>query len=293
MIRVNSTMEDYHHLLQYLVISMLLKNISINTGITVYVYKKGQMTIPTKTQVYGSDRDPKRFGPGNTPVHSLSHTWDFMAPYTNYEYRYRIIQDELLALDQPSRRCHDDSEDLPSVSQCIAEYFEAKFNCSAYLLESSVQRESCINYDPENNPSANPDYDWKAKPEFEMNKDTEFEDWEMKTEVEIFDKTGCMPSCKRNEIRLDTVYETESQSYPYDPKVTLIFEYRDGMYNLNEEYLVYDFNNMVADIGGYLGLLLGHSMFSVYSMSADWITKPLRTIGNSLFAGNMRETGKL
>ena len=117
--------------------------------------------------------------------------------------------------------------------------------------------------------------------------------WEKKTELEIYEITGCLPSCKRSEIRLETIYETTSQSYPYDPRVTLILEYRDGMYNLNEEYLVYNFNNMVADIGGYLGLLLGHSMFSVYSMSADWMTKPLRTIGNSLFAGNMRETGKL
>ena len=58
------------------------------------------------------------------------------------------------------------------------------------------------------------------------------------------------------------------------------------MYNLNEEYLVYDYNNFIADIGGYLGLLLGHSIFSIYSMSADWITKPIRTIKKWLSPGS-------
>ena len=34
-----------------------------------------------------------------------------------------------------------------------------------------------------------------------------------------------------------------------------------------KEYLTYDGNDFVADFGGYLGLLLGHSILTFY----DWI----------------------
>ena len=215
----------------------------------VYVYNKGQMTMPSDTAVYGSAAKKYR-----------------IKPNTSYVYEYRIIQDNILSLNQPARRCHDDSEDIPSVSQCIAEYFEAAYNCSLYMLDSLGKREDCTaNYASYNN--------------------VELRDhWARKTELEIYQKTGCMPSCKGRQIRLETEQETTSDST--NPDIHLTFQYRDGMYNLNEEYLVYDYNNFIADIGGYLGLLLGHSILSIYSMSADWITKPIRTIKKWLYPGS-------
>ena len=36
------------------------------------------------------------------------------------------------------------------------------------------------------------------------------------------------------------------------------------------QYILYDWNAMVADIGGYLGLLLGHSAYSVFEMMVQW-----------------------
>ena len=238
---------------------MKLANMSSWPGITVYAYKKGQMTMPTVTSVYGSDSKtyliPKK-------------------PNTSYSYQYRITQDDMIELDQPSQRCHDDSRNLPSVSQCIAEYFEATYNCSLYMLDSLGQREDCTE-----------DYASYEKKNAELLKQ-----WAMKTEVEIYQTTGCMPSCKGKQIRLETVQETTSDST--DPIMHLNFQYRDGKYNLNEEYLVYDYYNFIADIGGYLGLLLGHSILSVYSMSSDWITKPIRTIGNCLAPGSKKTNSK-
>jgi hypothetical protein len=35
-----------------------------------------------------------------------------------------------------------------------------------------------------------------------------------------------------------------------------------------EQYIVYDFNSFFADVGGYLGLLLGHSLLSMYTSLA-------------------------
>ncbi len=33
----------------------------------------------------------------------------------------------------------------------------------------------------------------------------------------------------------------------------------------------YDWNSFVADFGGYLGLLLGHSMIAFFDMAADYL----------------------
>ena len=38
---------------------------------------------------------------------------------------------------------------------------------------------------------------------------------------------------------------------------------------------LYGFHNFLADIGGYLGLLLGASILSIISDSWDWVSKGL------------------
>ncbi len=43
-----------------------------------------------------------------------------------------------------------------------------------------------------------------------------------------------------------------------------------GRHFRREEYLLYDYNSFIADVGGYLGLLLGHSMLSLFCDAADW-----------------------
>ena len=52
----------------------------------------------------------------------------------------------------------------------------------------------------------------------------------------------------------------------------MVFIFEDGSYHLEEEYIVYDFNGFIADVGGFLGLLLGHSVLSMCHMSAEWLT---------------------
>ena len=46
----------------------------------------------------------------------------------------------------------------------------------------------------------------------------------------------------------------------------LSWHFDNGQYEEKKEYLTYDTNSFVADFGGYLGLLLGHSILTFY----DW-----------------------
>ena len=42
------------------------------------------------------------------------------------------------------------------------------------------------------------------------------------------------------------------------------------------QYLIYDIDQLIADVGGYMGLLLGHSALSIYYKLESWCGK--RTI---------------
>ena len=51
----------------------------------------------------------------------------------------------------------------------------------------------------------------------------------------------------------------------YPPElVKLSFIISSGEYEKKEHYFIYDGNTLIADIGGYLGLLLGFSIFSIF-----------------------------
>ena len=40
-----------------------------------------------------------------------------------------------------------------------------------------------------------------------------------------------------------------------------------------EQYVVYDFDSFIADVGGFMGLLLGCSVFSLYNDLAGMVEK--------------------
>ena len=47
-----------------------------------------------------------------------------------------------------------------------------------------------------------------------------------------------------------------------------------GQHFVRREYLIYGFDSLVADVGGYLGLLLGHSLLSIFYKAAEWGVVP-------------------
>ena len=61
-------------------------------------------------------------------------------------------------------------------------------------------------------------------------------------------------------------HNAKSELYD-DNKIELTWQYGQGDYVEEKEYLTYDHNDFVADFGGYLGLLLGHSVLTCY----DWV----------------------
>ena len=48
------------------------------------------------------------------------------------------------------------------------------------------------------------------------------------------------------------------------------FRFEDGSYQLEEEYIIYDSDSFIADVGGFLGLLL--RVLSIYYLLVEWST---------------------
>jgi hypothetical protein len=88
-------------------------------------------------------------------------------------------------------------------------------------------------------------------------------------ENEIYETTGCLSSCEKNEYQMQPQSEiTPKSKYPpnqFNIKMILT----SGRYIEKKQYLIYDNNSMIADIGGYLGLLLGYSILSLYNKMVD------------------------
>ena len=83
------------------------------------------------------------------------------------------------------------------------------------------------------------------------------------TERSIAERTGCRPSCQRNEFTANIVNRAERPSKPAG-FFTCNFFYASGRYVEKTYYYVYDWVHLLADVGGYMGLLLGFSLLSMY-----------------------------
>ena len=231
---------------------MKLNALSPDEKVDVYVYQKGQMIIPTDTWVYGSDKKTTS-----------------IEPNTSYTFMYHILQDEEVALDQRVQRCHEPNNS-PNISNCVALFVEQKFNCSLPLLGGFDLTNACEGMEWNGNASKAFQYvQHKLR---------------VMTELEIFQKTGCMPSCQRQKIHLNTIEAKQEKAE--DPKIWWLFSFRDGQYNLHEEYYVYDKESLIADIGGFLGLLLGHSLLSMYHITAMKMMSPQSVLRRWLAKGN-------
>ena len=58
----------------------------------------------------------------------------------------------------------------------------------------------------------------------------------------------------------------------------LYLYYVNGLYDEKEQYIIYDMSSFIADVGGYMGLLLGSSLQGMAEMVERWLIKIGRKI---------------
>ena len=94
----------------------------------------------------------------------------------------------------------------------------------------------------------------------------------------IYSLTGCLASCNKDEFQaeLSEMHVEEIDSWggwSGDTSSLKVFvHFLNGHYEEKEQYIIYDSNSMIADIGGYMGLLLGYSLLSIYEIAEQmWL----------------------
>ena len=166
-----------------------------------------------------------------------------------YKQTINIAKSGLRALHQPSQPC-DNGENQPDTSSCIANYINNQLGCDMNIYGNMMNKmkvcNSSVHYDEWRNISAMLE---KAETNF-VNK-----------------LTGCLPSCHRNEYVLTGKELKKNKVFSFwsvETRLQLDFIILDSSYKEEEQYVIYDFNSFIGDVGGFLGLLLGYSALSIY-----------------------------
>ena len=183
---------------------------------------------------------------------------------TSYYKKFYVTVNKAIRMNEAGQRCVKDAK-WP-VGHCIVKYLEETHNCTYLGLMANKTKPFC---DKETTGQI-------------VNTLREWESW---PEVDMLDQTGCLPNCVRDEISLEVGETSRSWRETRNPILNMVFLFKDGTYQLQEEYVIYDMNDFIADVGGYLGLLLGHSVLSIYFMSVEWFRHT--KIWRSLFKGQI------
>ena len=97
-------------------------------------------------------------------------------------------------------------------------------------------------------------------------------------EASIAKITRCLPSCKRNEYEFKVVNSIKAPANSNGKRYfSGIFYYPSGEYQEKTYYYTYEFPDYIADIGGYLGLLLGYSILNFYD-GLKYLIKKTKTV---------------
>ena len=161
-----------------------------------------------------------------------------------------ITKTHIKAIDQPSKRCSQENKDIDT-SACIARFVEEQLGCNAMILGSQYSEAAQCTTDSE------------LKKLVNLSKLLNEAD-----ENDIYEMTGCLSSCEKDQYSLSTkgtkVVWDQMIKNALPCQLHLRFRMLDSSYKEEEQYIIYDSASFIADIGGYMGLLLGSSLLSLY-----------------------------
>ena len=203
------------------------------------------MVVPNWVKVYGSKYIKTSFTDGKKDL-------------LLYNQRFSIERHHFKALDRPSEPCATNNRNFEA-STCISKYIEKQTGCHIRLFAST---NSAIQL-PCNTLAQLRNLTSIVKRLHEADART------------IYKLTGCLASCERYEYhRIDSEMSTSPGGIFLPSHLILQFLIVDKSIEDRKQYVIYDFNSFIADIGGFLGLLLGFSILSIY----DEIEKMLRQV---------------
>ena len=166
---------------------------------------------------------------------------------------YRVEPVEVNHINQDEEPCISDAAAVTNMWDCITNYMYSKLNCTLPWMAKAGDVNLC---------SSPQEYDiYLSEIIGGLGHKTEY----------IEKVAQCTPGCKRVE------YSAKLHNTAPDPSLTdqwgvAIFFAKDK-FSVKEQFYIYDTPNLIADFGGYLGLLLGYSLLGFYDTLMDFFEK--------------------
>ena len=204
-----------------------------------------QAFIPNEVKLFGS-------------AHQYLTRSSSICGFFIFHFNIRITRTHVTALDQPSQRCASQTE-IPETTTCIASFIEREIGCSPNILGSRY---------PKGVPC-----DKKAHLHALANISKVFQ---TANDNEIYQITGCLSACKKDQytLQVDPI-EKILNDHGRDCEFKIRFKIMDRTYKEEEQYVIYDTDSFFADVGGFMGLLLGSSLLSLYNVIEALLKKVL------------------
>ena len=218
-------------------------NVSLSNKVFVHLHNNGHF-LPSSSSIAGS-----------TSFAVLPETFDS----SNGRFEETILMGKAFTrkviniVDLAKSPCNEDSRS--SLTECYKTYLESKIGCKLLSNNFKQLKQNCSGPMDE------------ARYYEEMIKVLKFPNKQRIRE------TGCKLPCSYTEYRSETIYNANlkgSQTSHTGELFLQFFSYQSVVPH-EKEVLVYDGNNFIADVGGYLGLLLGVSILSVYKGCMEWL----------------------
>ena len=219
------------------------------------------------------------FGNAEIMLTTRGHAGDSSAGEWVAQYAYLDIKKTRRKyLNRPSLPCTKSLN--PNATACIIEYIQGKIGCSAKIQ----------GLEPSRAPSCTTKQQFKDY--MMLSKKLQYAD-----DAKVYDMTGCLSSCEKDkfEIALTDRHDVIKQSQRYqemynvrvDPHrgfntLDVFISIRESSYTEEEQYYIYDWNSFVADVGGYMGLIIGCSFLSLYDEMEHLLIIFLRKLSSTL-----------
>ncbi len=211
--------------------------------IAVYVSSEDNFYLPSLFGIYGS---------AGTNTKLATNKW------AQYFQAFSLTETRWNRPDNPDYPCKETGQSQStSVEACIDRFIESAVNCSSAYQSTPRSRRPCQTLEQ-----------YRAWNTW-MDRITHLD------EKHIHEVTGCLGPCNMTAYKLTRDGGLKSVPNSADGTVLLMRLSIAGRYETKEQYLVYTTDCFIADVGGYLGLLLGHSMYSLFCSGQD--------IGKTLF----------
>lgn len=191
----------------------------------ILIHNQGLRTSPI-TKSYGGDFLP----------HYVVNTEHL----SGSQYEYEISRIGLKMIDQKDEPCINDESNFDI---CVDGYISSQMNCNLPWNSKNNSPELPLCSNPE-------DYELFWNLSMTILKSSE---------GDISRLSDCKPSCNRKEFSSKQLAVKKAGSTEGSP-LNLQFHYASNHIAIKEQYYTYDFYNLIADFGGYLGLLLGYSI---------------------------------